>query len=207
MPTCTNLIGLATFAISTQNNFFLVDVVGISKGGLMRACALFFLFWSLLAGYAMANNEKIIYGYIEKATLVDKELTLSAKLDTGAKSASLNATHITEIDVDGKPYLSFIVPSKEGDIPFKCEYVGEVNIKVRAGEIQVNPLLRKSILRPVVLMRIKLGYKEQLIRVNLTNRKRFIYPLLLGREAIIAFDGLIDPSLKYTFKIEKMDKQ
>ena len=174
----------------------------------MRFCALLFLLSSLLAGHAMANNEKIIYGYIEKATLVDKDLTLSAKLDTGAKSASLNATHITEIEINGKPYLSFIVPSKEGDIPFKCEYIGEVKIKVRAGEIPANPLIKKSIQRPVVLMRIRLGMKEKVIRVNLTNRKRFIYPLLLGREAIIAFDGFVDPSLKYTTrKIELMDKQ
>ena len=173
----------------------------------MRGFSLICLFWSLLAGYAMANNEKTIYGYIEKATLVDKDITLSAKLDTGAKSASLNATNIKEIEQDGKPYLSFIVPTKEGDIPFKCEYVGEVNIKLRAGEAPTNPLLRKSIQRPVVLMRIRLAEKEQTIRVNLTNRKRFIYPLLLGREAIIAFDGLIDPKLKYTYKIDKTDKQ
>jgi len=173
----------------------------------MRVWALLFLLGSFLAGYAMANNEKIIYGYIEKATLVNKDLTLSAKLDTGAKSASLNAIKITEIDIEGKPYLSFTVPSKEGDIQFKCEYVGEVNIKVRAGEAQANPLFKRSIQRPVVLMRIKLGEKEQIIRVNLTNRKRFIYPLLLGREAIIAFDGLIDPSLKYTSKIVKTEKQ
>ena len=46
---------------------------------------LFILSWSLLAGLAMANNEKIVYGYIEKATLVSNNLTLSAKLDTGAK--------------------------------------------------------------------------------------------------------------------------
>ena len=183
----------------------------------MRSRALLFLFWSLLAGNAMAINEKIIhekfiYGFIEKATLVDKNLTLSAKLDTGAKSASLNATNIKEIEVDGKPYLHFIVPSKEGDIEFKCEYVGDVRIKIRAGEAQVKPLLKKSIQRPVVLMRVKLADKERVIRVNLTNRKRFIYPLLLGREAIIAFDGLIDPSLKYTTRglesstIEKTNK-
>ncbi len=127
-----------------------------------------------------------------------KNLTLSAKLDTGAKSASLNATNIKEIEINGKPYLSFIVPSKEGDVEFKCEYVGEVRIKVRAGEAQAASLLRKSIQRPVVLMKIRLADKERTIRVNLTNRKRFIYPLLLGREAIKAFDGLIDPSLKYT---------
>jgi hypothetical protein len=164
----------------------------------MRFFAMLFLFWSSFTGYAMINNEKIIYGFIEKATLVEKDVTLSAKLDTGAKSASLNATHITQIEIDGKPYLRFIVPSKEGDIPFQCEYIGEVSIKVRAGESPANHLLKKSIQRPLVLMRIRLGMREEVIRVNLANRKRFIYPLLLGREAIVAFHGIIDPSLKYT---------
>lgn len=172
----------------------------------MRGCTLVFLLWSLLAGNIMANNEKIVYGFIEKATLVDKDLTLSAKLDTGAKSASLNATNINEVEIDGKTYLNFTVPSKEGDIQFKCEYVGEVSIKMRLSEAKATPLLKKSFRRPVVLMRIKLAEKERVIRVNLTNRKRFIYPLLLGREAIIAFDGIIDPSLKYT-KTEKKSPQ
>ena len=173
----------------------------------MRLLTLLFLSWSLLAGSAMANHEKITYGYIEKATLVDKDLILSAKLDTGAKSASLNATHITEIEEDGKSWLSFIVPSKEGDIHFKCEYVGKVKIKIRAGEAHVNPLLLESNNRPVVLMRIKLGDNEQTIRVNLTNRKRFIYPLLLGREAIIALNGIIDPGLKYTVKAKQPNNE
>ena len=52
--------------------------------------------------------------------------------------------------------------------------------------------------RPVVLMNIRLGNKTRTIRVNLTNRKHFIYPMLLGREAILAFDGVVDPNLKYT---------
>jgi hypothetical protein len=166
----------------------------------MRLHTLLFLSCSLLAGHAMANHEKIIYGYIEKATLTDKNLTLSAKLDTGAKSASLNAYKIKEIEINGKPYLNFIVPSKEGDVSFQCEYIGKVNIKIRAGEKKANPLLKESIKRPVVLMQVQLGQTQAVIRVNLTNRKRFIYPLLLGREAIIAFNGIIDPSLKYTLK-------
>lgn len=170
----------------------------------MRGFVILFFSWSLLTGHAMASNEKTIYGYIEKATLVEKDLTLSAKLDTGAKSASLNAQHIKEIQKHGKPYLSFIVPSKEGDIPFECEYVGEVKIKIRAGERRSTTLMKKTIKRPVVLMHIKIDNKEQLIRVNLTNRNRFIYPLLLGREAINAFNGVIDPHLKYTLNNGKM---
>jgi hypothetical protein len=173
----------------------------------MRVRVLLLFFWSLLAGYTMASNEKTVFGFIEKVTLVDKNLTLSAKLDTGAKSASLNATQIKEISINGKPYLSFIVPSKAGDIAFQCEYVGDVNIKMRAQEAPLHPLLRKSIQRPVVMMRINLAGNERMIRVNLTNRKRFIYPLLLGREAIIAFDGVVDPRIKYTSQIAKMDKQ
>ena len=164
----------------------------------MRSFTRAILFWSLLSGQAMATLDKTTYGYIEKATLVQKDLTLSAKLDTGAKSASLNAIKISEITIHGKPYLNFTVPSKEGDISFECEYLGKVQIKVRAGESQISSLLRRTIKRPVVLMKLRLDGKEKMIRVNLTNRKRFIYPLLLGREAIVAFNGVVDPSLKYT---------
>ncbi len=153
---------------------------------------------SFYMGPVMAKSDSITFGYIEKATLVDQDLTISAKLDTGAKSASLNASHIREIVKNGKPHLSFIVPSRQGDKFFECEYIGKVNIKNRTDESHSYKLLRKSVRRPVVLMNVKLGHKIRKIRVNLTNRKHFIYPMLLGREAILAFDGIIDPKKKYT---------
>ncbi len=162
----------------------------------MRLLTMIVFAWLGLMGDAMAHREKITLGYIEKVTLADQDLMLSAKLDTGAKSASLNALKITPVDIKGQRYLRFIVPSKTGDVIFQCPYVGKVNIKVRAGD-SVGPLFRNSINRPVVLMRVNLAGKDQLIRVNLTNRKRFIYPLLLGREAIIAFDVIVDSSMKY----------
>ncbi len=152
---------------------------------------------SFYMGPIMAKSNLETYGYIEKATLIDNDLTVSAKLDTGAKSASLNATHIKEVTKNEKHYLTFIVPSRQGDKFFECEYIGKVNIKNRAEENH-STLLRKSVRRPVVLMNIRLGNKTRTIRVNLTNRKHFIYPMLLGREAILAFDGVVDPNLKYT---------
>ena len=172
----------------------------------MRSILALFLFMSLLTGPIMAKSEVQIYGYVEKATLVDKNLTLSAKLDTGAKSASLNAVNITEIDVKGVPYLRFTVPTKNGDHIFECEYIGKVKIKVRASE--ANPGLLKStpIKRPVVLLNVKLGDKVRAIQVNLTNRKRFLYPLLLGRDAIIDFDGAVDPALTFTLKSKSLTK-
>lgn len=164
----------------------------------MTLSRIFILFFFMFSGCVMANEQKIIYGYVEKATLVDKNLTLSAKLDTGAKSASLSAIDIEEISIDGKPYLRFTVPSKQGLVQFTAEYIGKVKIKVRSGESLQTPL--RPIRRPVVLMRLKIGDLERVIPINLTNRKRFIYPLLLGRDAINAFSGLIDPSTAFTLR-------
>jgi len=170
----------------------------------MRLIWAFFVFTSLWANPIMAKNEVYTFGFVEKATLVDKELTLSAKLDTGAKSASLNATNITEIEVDGVPHLRFTVPTKDKSYVFEGRYIGKVKIKVRANETNPGAVAATPIKRPVVLLNIQLGDQIKAIRVNLTNRKRFIYPLLLGRDAIIAFNGAVDPALTFTLKSKSL---
>ncbi|MCA0404120.1 MAG: RimK/LysX family protein [Proteobacteria bacterium] len=154
---------------------------------------------------SMANNPKIVYGYVEKATLVDKNMILSAKLDTGAKSASLSAKNIKEVKKSGKTYLQFTVLGKHETMDFTAPYLGKVRIKVRSQEH--SPLEKmEPIRRPVVLMRIQIGDVVRDIAVNLTNRKRFNYPLLLGRDAIIAFNGLVDPSQAFLLRTENLKK-
>lgn len=149
------------------------------------------------SGFAMACDDARIYGYVEKATLVQQDVTLSAKLDTGAKSSSLNAIDITRVEENGVSWVYFKVPMKQGKpVAFRCEYVGRVAIKSRATENGTGGPIR----RPVVLMPVRLGGEVRMIRVNLTNRKRFIYPLLLGREALIAFGVKVDPSRSFMLK-------
>ncbi|KTC83297.1 ATP-dependent zinc protease family protein [Legionella cincinnatiensis] len=166
----------------------------------MRSTLALFIFVLLMTGPVMATNEAQIYGYVEKVSFPEKNLTLSAKLDTGAKSASLNATNITEITKKGIAYLRFTVPTKNGDYQFEAEYKGRVKIKVREGEHGSEILAHAPIKRPVVLLSMQLGDKVRTIKVNLTNRKRFLYPLLLGRDAIIAFNGAVDPALAFTLR-------
>ncbi len=162
----------------------------------------FFVLCSFLCfGHVLAASSahpKQVYGYLERATLPDKQLTLKAKLDTGAKSASLYARRIRQIDINGKPFLKFVVPTKNGDVPFTCAHVGDVSIKARSGEIAGVRIKNPFIKRPVVVMPVQLGHEIRTIRVNLANRKRFAYPLLLGREALVAFNGMIDPGKKFT---------
>lgn len=156
----------------------------------------------LISGCSMASgSEKEIYGYVEKVFLKDAEHTVSAKLDTGAKSASLNAIDIREVEEGNKVWVIFKIPTKHGNVELKREYVGTVKIKTRQEERKKGKLAHAH--RPIVFMKVRMGDKEQEIRVNLTNRNRFNYPLLLGRDAIIQFGGVVDPSLKYTVKITK----
>ena len=170
----------------------------------MRLLWAFFVFTSLWAEPLMAKNEVHTYGFVEKATLVDKDLILSAKLDTGAKSASLNATDIQEVEKNGVAYIRFTVPTKEESYTFEARYIGKVKIKVRADESNPRAIALTPIKRPVILLNVQLGDQIKAIRVNLTNRKRFIYPLLLGRDAIVAFNGAIDPALTFTLKSKSL---
>lgn len=147
-----------------------------------------------------AYAEKHLYGRVEKVTLLQHNITLSTKFDTGAKSASLNASDITSIQQNGKTYLRFRVPDTKKNIWFVAPYVGDIQIKARVDEKHILNQNNSTLIRPVVLMQVQIGNEQRMIRVNLTNRKRFTYPLLLGREAIIAFDGIVDPSVKYTLQ-------
>lgn len=169
----------------------------------MKLILLLFLTCSLLSGNVMANENpfenKIIYGYVEKATLADTGFTVSAKLDTGAKSSSLSAINIEPFKKNGLDYMRFVVPCKQGQVHMEAQYIGKVNIKARVGENGELPQYA-PIKRPVVLVRIQMGKLERTIPVNLTNRKRFLYPLLLGRDAIHAFSGLVDPVKVFTLK-------
>lgn len=166
--------------------------------------ALFMLF---IMSVSQASQQKQIYGYVEKVRLQNHDLSLSAKLDTGAKSASLSAIDIQKVKIDGVEYISFNVPQKKGPpISIQAKLLGEVKIKVRAGEIKSKIFKRFTVARPVVLLRVKLGEKIRNIEVNLANRKRFNYPMLLGRDAINEFDGIIDPALKFTVKTIKPGK-
>ena len=65
---------------------------------------LFCLF--LLPGLSLAAD-KTIYGLNEYATLPELDTQLAAKLDTGAKTASLSARDIRRFKRDGETWVRF----------------------------------------------------------------------------------------------------
>ncbi|GAM77281.1 hypothetical protein JCM19241_1751 [Vibrio ishigakensis] len=111
-------------------------------------------------------------GYIEKATV--EGLRFSVKLDTGADVSSMNALNIKRFEKDGQPMVSFDYQNAEGmKESFTREVVDIMRIRAKAGE--------KPNERPVVMMNVTLGEVTKSVRVNLQDRSRFEYSMILGK--------------------------
>jgi hypothetical protein len=100
--------------------------------------------------------------------------------------SSINAKNIKQFKKDGKNMVSF---TYENDSGMKKEFtkpvVDMMRITAKKGE--------KANVRPVVEMHVKLGELEKKIRVNLQDRSRFHYSMILGKNflkhgAVVASD-------------------
>ena len=141
--------------------------------------------------------DKTVYGLNEYARLADIDLEVAAKLDTGAKTASLSARDIKRFKRNGESWVRFYLAIDAAHShPIERPLARVSKIKRRAGDY--NPDEGKAYTaRPVIALNICMGTALRSIEVNLTDRSAFQYPLLIGSEALKHFDALVDPSLKY----------
>lgn len=158
---------------------------------------------ALLAYFAVlptmtSAEEKTIYGLNEDVYIADIDMRMSAKLDTGAKTASLSARDIEHFKRDKEPWVRFYLALDEAhEQAFELPLARISKIKRRSGDY--DPEEDKSYTpRPVVKMSVCMGRTLKTFEVNLTDRSTFQYPFLLGSTALKKFNALIDPSLKYS---------
>lgn len=145
---------------------------------------------------ASAVNPKHVYGRIEYVNINGNHQLIKAKLDTGAKLSSLSATNITPYEKNGTTWLAFNVYHKRKNIDIHLDrpLIKYARIKQRHDEDGNN----KYSERPVVSLTVCLRHRAYDIEVNLVDRANFIYPMLLGANAIEKFEGLVDPGATFT---------
>lgn len=136
-------------------------------------------------------ESKQVAGWLEKVCIYPGNLVIHAKLDTGAKNSSLNASHITEFTRNGEQWVRFKVTSRYGKtVTFERKVQRVAKIKRHGAEPQI---------RFSVRLGICLGSSYEEAEVNLVNRSDFNYQMLIGR-SFLKGNAIIDPSLKYTTK-------
>jgi len=132
---------------------------------------------------------KPIFGWVEKARISPSDMVLSAKLDTGADHSSLNVTDLTIFQRDGDDWVRFRVAGDNGESALiERKVIRIAKIKRHAGPRQE---------RPVVKLGVCVGNYFGETEVNLVDRSRFKYQLLIGR-SFMKSGLLVDPSLQYT---------
>jgi len=115
-----------------------------------------------------------IVGAIEWAKIEPADIWLEARIDTGAESTSVHAEDIQLVEKDGKRFVRFVlVDPKSGN-----SYQQEIRLRRR---VIIKQTAGPSEKRYVVKMWVTLGDVKSRIDVNLSDRKDFEFPLLIGR--------------------------
>lgn len=126
--------------------------------------------------------EKTLIGWREWVELPEWGLRLKAKIDTGAKSSSLD---VEDIQVLSESCIAFNVHQlRKSDkvVPVKAELIKSSAVRSSNGITQKRHVVRTT---------LRLCGVEKPILITLTSRRRMIHRMLLGREAL-ADDFLID---------------
>ncbi|HET8705910.1 MAG TPA: RimK/LysX family protein [Pseudomonadales bacterium] len=169
---------------------------------LIKKCtALLLLLFPLLV--SAADKDKIIMGWMEAAGLPDWDVLVKAKLDTGAKTCSLDAHDIETFSKAGTEWVRFTL-----DLP-KGKANKELKVKVERPVIRyaaIKSHTTKNQKRPVVSLPITLGGKNYQPEFTLTDRSSFLNPILLGRD-FLQNVALIDPDHRFLLGVpEGIDK-
>lgn len=137
---------------------------------------------------------KKIIGATEKVRLLPVNMVLKARIDTGAKTTSIDARNITPFERDGVQWVRFDCVDGDKTETLEKKVLNVVEIKRHGAEPQN---------RYVVKMRIVLGNVSRLIEVNLNNREPYDYPILIGRN-FLRNSFIVDIVEKYRFKPMKV---
>jgi len=159
-----------------KNVYFLIATVGVAS--------------LILTSPVMAQGKQVV-GWVEEVCIYPGNLVIRAKLDTGARNSSLNTSHITEFERQGKRWVRFEVTNRYGKT-VTIERKAHRVVKIKNHDSTPQPRL-------AILLGICLGsfYKEA--EVNLADRSHFNYQMLIGR-SFLAGNLIVDPSTKYTTK-------
>ena len=144
---------------------------------------------------AVAESDKIIVGEVEDVVFVDEDMTIEARVDSGAQTSSLGVFGLKEFERDGKDWVRFKLVNLKSAPAYEYRIRDDVKIKTRVEGL--------SDQRFEVRMDIRLGsklYRRQIF--NLANRRHFEYQALIGR-SFLRDTAVVDVSKRHQLRRKK----
>ncbi len=127
--------------------------------------------------YSQLLKEKVLIGRVEWVSLPELKIKHKARIDTGAKTTSLHAVNIEEVEQRGELFVKFQTVDSEGKI---VEVVRKVDTTQRVSN--TSGFISK---RYVIKEKIKMGNIEREVLINLNDRSSMEYKFLVGRNLLL----------------------
>lgn len=139
-----------------------------------------------------AVNDKMLLGGIENIRLIKEDVTIEARVDTGAETSSLGVFRLMKFERDGKDWVKFKLKKSKKAPSYEYPVYDDVRIKL-ADQASV-------IERYEVRIDVKIGDKEYRRQIfNLADRGHLEYQVLLGRNFLRDI-AIVDVALKHQLK-------
>ena len=144
----------------------------------------------LLGNTFAASSEKPIIGWIENVQILPENLYLPAKIDTGADNSSLNIINPFEFNKEEEKWIRFTIPLEDDEAVTLERPIKRFTRIKRKRET--------SLKRAVILLDLCIGtlFKKD-VPVNLADRSRFKYPMLIGR-SFLKNSAIVDSSFTFS---------
>ncbi|RNC77097.1 ATP-dependent zinc protease [Piscirickettsiaceae bacterium NZ-RLO2] len=154
---------------------------------------------SLLIMLPLLNSANSIIGAVEHTKIPFIDEGIRTRIDSGAKIGAISGFDLDIFNKSGKDYISFTFESPKGHIRhrFTLPIARYIHIKERRTQGSEQNKLAK---RPVIVLPVCLGHTVKKVELSILDRRNFMYPILLGRDAIIKFNRLIDPAQRFITK-------
>ena len=143
-------------------------------------------------------DDKLLLGAVEDVTFIDEEITLEARIDSGAETSSVGVYALTQFERDGKGWVRYKLVNLKKAPWLEHRIRDDVRIKSRVEGFTDE--------RYEIRMDIKVGskvYRRQVF--NLANRKNFDYQALLGR-SFLRDVAIVDVSVEHQLKRKRSGK-
>jgi hypothetical protein len=126
-----------------------------------------------------SSSDKLVVGAVEKVFLTPPSEILSARIDTGAATSSLDASDIEEFERNGHDWVRFIIINPKTNKEFTIERRIVRNVKI------IQAVTDDVERRPVVELVVTIGRTTQRAEFTLSDRKHMEYPVLIGRNILM----------------------
>jgi ribosomal protein S6--L-glutamate ligase len=131
----------------------------------------------LPSAHSQLLKEKVLIGRIEWVSLPELRIKHKARIDTGAKTTSMHAVNIEEVEQRGELFVKFQTVDSEGKTIEAVRKVESTQkVSNTAGFVSK---------RYVIKEKIKLGNIEREVNINLNDRSKMDYKFLVGRNLLL----------------------